>query len=114
MSLETRLWRSGFADNLLTTVPRAVRQQLALGPADRITWRVEGGIAEVRKAGPEPAERGAPPTAATSPAYALYKQTRGNSLYTAIPMAVIEQLRLTDRSRAEWELHGDVARLRRA
>jgi len=111
MGLETRLWRTGYADNLLTTVPRAVRQQLGLGPDDKIAWRVEGGVAEVRKL---PADGTGTGTDAQAQGYKLYKQSRGNSLYTAIPMSVIEQLRLTDRSRAEWELHGDRAHLRRA
>lgn len=103
MAMETRLWRTGYAENLLTTVPKAVRVQLALGPDDRIAWRVEGGVAEVTKF-----ENGA------GQAYALYKQTRGSSLYTAVPMNVSEQLRLTDRSRAEWELAGSKAIVRRA
>lgn len=103
MVMETRLWRSGYADNLLTTVPKAVRQQLALSAEDRIAWRVEGGVAEVRKHADGMGE-----------GYTLYKQTRGASLYTAVPMNVSEQLRLTDRSRAEWELAGDRALVRRA
>jgi antitoxin component of MazEF toxin-antitoxin module len=108
MTLETRLWRTGYAENLMTTVPRAIRQQLNLTATDKITWRVEGSVAEVRKEDPD-GNAGADVTA-----YTLYKQSRGNSLYTAIPMSVIEQLRLTNRSRAEWELHGDHARVRRA
>lgn len=109
MTLETRLWRTGYADNLFTTVPRAVRQQLGLGPDDKITWRVEGGVAQVRKWAAAADDATAGPQA-----YTLYKQSRGSSLYTAIPMSVMEQLRLTDRSRAEWELQGDAAHLRRA
>lgn len=104
MGLTTRLWTTGYADNLLTTVPKAVRTQLELTDADKITWRVDGGVAEVaRWVDGESAGDG----------YTLYKQSRGNSLYTAIPMNVGEQLRLTSRSRAEWELAGDRALVRR-
>jgi antitoxin component of MazEF toxin-antitoxin module len=46
--------------------------------------------------------------------YRLYKQTRGNSLYTALPAAVVEQLRMNDRSRVEWELQGTAAHVRKA
>lgn len=103
MSLETRVWRTGFESNLLTTVPKAVRVQLGLGPTDKILWNVEGGYARVTKA-----------EAAAESSYRLYKQTRGNSLYTALPAAVVEQLRMTDRSRVEWELQGVAAHVRRA
>lgn len=105
MGLETRVWRTGFESNLLTTVPKAVRDQLGLGPADKLRWSVEGGYARVSKAGVEEGE------AAT---YRLYKQTRGNSLYTALPAAVVEQLRMNDRSRVEWELQGVAAHVRKA
>ena len=105
MGLETRVWRTGFESNYLTTVPKAVREQLGLGPADRLRWNVEGGYARVSKAGESDGE-------ATT--YRLYKQTRGNSLYTALPMAVVEQLRMNDRSRVEWELQGVAAHVRKA
>lgn len=105
MGLETRVWRTGFESNLLTTVPKAVRVQLELGPEDRIRWNVEGGYARVTKASGAEGE-------ATS--YRLYKQTRGNSLYTALPAAVAEQLRMNERSRVEWELQGTAAHVRRA
>ena len=105
MGLETRVWRTGFESNLLTTVPKAVRDQLGLGPADKLRWNVEGGYARVTKAGTEEGE-------ATT--YRLYKQTRGNSLYTALPAAVVEQLRMNDRSRVEWELQGTAAHVRKA
>ena len=105
MGMETRVWRAGFDSNLLTTVPKAVREQLALGPEDRLRWNVEGGFARVAKAGAEDGE-------ATT--YRLYKQTRGNSLYTALPAAVAEQLRMNDRSRVEWELQGTAAHVRKA
>lgn len=105
MPLETRVWRTGFDSNLLTTVPKAVREQLALTPTDRIRWNVEGGYARVTKATPDEAD---------TTSYRLYKQTRGNSLYTALPSAVVEQLRMNDRSRVEWELQGGAAHVRRA
>ena len=105
MGLETRVWRTGFESNYLTTVPKAVRQQLGLGPEDKLRWNVEGGYARVSKAGPEDGD-------ATT--YRLYKQTRGNSLYTALPAAVVEQLRMNDRSRVEWELQGVAAHVRKA
>lgn len=105
MGLETRVWRTGFESNLLTTVPKAVRDQLGLTPADRLRWSVEGGYARVAKAGEGEGE-------ATT--YRLYKQTRGNSLYTALPSAVAEQLRMNDRSRVEWELQGTAAHVRKA
>lgn len=105
MALETKVWRTGYESNLLTTVPRAVRVQMGLGPDDRIRWTVEGGYARVSKAVPgEPEES----------TYRLYKQTRGNSLYTALPAAVVEQLRMNDRSRVEWELQGVAAHVRKA
>lgn len=102
MGLETRVWRTGFESNLLTTVPKAVRVQMGLGPDDRLLWTIEGGFARVNKAG-EGAE-----------GYRLYKQTRGNSLYTALPAAVAEQLRMNDRSRVEWELQGSAVHVRKA
>jgi|SRR5581483_6340494 len=105
MGLETRVWRTGFESNLLTTVPKAVRVQLGLGPDDRLRWNVEGGYARVTKADAAESE-------ATS--YRLYKQTRGNSLYTSLPAAVAEQLRMNDRSRCEWELQGTAAHVRKA
>lgn len=105
MGLETRVWRTGFESNLLTTVPKAVRVQLGLGPEDRLRWNVEGGYARVTKAGTEEGE-------ATT--YRLYKQTRGSSLYTSLPAAVVEQLRMNDRSRVEWELQGTAAHVRKA
>lgn len=105
MALETKVWRTGFDSNLLTTVPKAVREQLGLTPADRIRWTIEGAFARVHKAGTE--DDGVS-------TYRLYKQTRGNSLYTALPAAVVEQLRMTDRSRVEWELQGVAAHVRKA
>ena len=105
MGLETRVWRTGFESNLLTTVPKAVRDQLGLTPTDRLRWNVEGGYARVSKAGGEETE---------TTTYRLYKQTRGNSLYTALPTAVAEQLRMNDRSRVEWELQGTAAHVRKA
>ena len=105
MAMETRVWRTGYESNLLTTVPKAVREQLGLGPDDRLRWSVEGGYARVAKAGAEDGE-------ATT--YRLYKQTRGNSLYTALPSAVADQLRMNDRSRVEWELQGTAAHVRKA
>lgn len=105
MGMETRVWRSGFESNLLTTVPKAVREQLSLRPEDRLRWSVEGGYARVAKAGEADVE-------ATT--YRLYKQTRGNSLYTALPSAVVDQLRMNDRSKVEWELQGVAAHVRRA
>ena len=105
MGLETRVWRSGFESNLLTTVPKGVREQLGLGPDDKLRWNVEGGYARVSKAGAADGD-------ATT--YRLYKQTRGNSLYTALPTAVAEQLRMNDRSRVEWELQGVAAHVRKA
>lgn len=108
MGLETRVWRTGYESNLLTTVPKAVRVQLGLGPQDRLRWNVEGGYARVTRASVE----GETPTDATT--YRLYKQTKGNSLYTALPSAVVEQLRMNDRSRVEWELQGTAAHVRKA
>ena len=105
MGMETRVWRTGFESNLLTTVPKAVRVQLGLTPTDRLRWSVEGGYARVSKAAPEEGE---------GASYRLYKQTRGNSLYTALPQAVAEQLRMNDRSRVEWELQGVAAHVRKA
>ncbi|HET6404386.1 MAG TPA: hypothetical protein VFH78_07050 [Candidatus Thermoplasmatota archaeon] len=105
MGMETRVWRTGFESNLLTTVPKAVREQLGLGPESRLRWSVEGGYARVAKAGEADGE-------ATT--YRLYKQTRGNSLYTALPSAVAEQLRMNERSRVEWELQGTAAHVRKA
>jgi antitoxin component of MazEF toxin-antitoxin module len=105
MGMETRVWRTGFESNLLTTVPKAVRDQLGLSPADKIRWNVEGGYARVTKAAEADGD-------ATT--YRLYKQTRGNSLYTALPAAVVEQLRMNDRSRVEWELQGSAAHVRKA
>lgn len=106
MGLETKVWRTGFDSNLLTTVPKAVRMQLGLTPDDRLTWSMEGGYARVAKAPPQDGDGGA--------GYRLYKQTRGNSLYTALPTAVAEQLRMNDRSRVEWELQGSAAHVRKA
>lgn len=103
--METRVWRTGFESNLLTTVPKAVREQLGLGPEDKLRWAVEGGYARVVKAAAEEGE---------GTTYRLYKQTRGNSLYTALPASVAEQLRMNDRSRVEWELQGAAAHVRRA
>lgn len=108
MGLETRVWRTGYESNLLTTVPKAVRVQLGLGPDDRLRWNVEGGYARVTRATAD----GEGETAATT--YRLYKQTKGNSLYTALPSAVVEQLRMNDRSRVEWELQGTAAHVRKA
>lgn len=105
MGMETRVWRTGFESNLLTTVPKAVREQLGLGPTDKLRWTVEGGYARVAKAAAEDVE---------GTTYRLYKQTRGNSLYTALPQAVVEQLRMNDRSRVEWELQGVAAHVRKA
>src|SRR5688572_27449735 len=105
MGMETRVWRTGYESNLLTTVPKAVREQLALTHDDRLRWNVEGGFARVAKAGPEDGE---------TTTYRLYKQTRGNSLYTTVPASVVEQLRMTDRSRVEWELQGAAAHVRKA
>lgn len=105
MGMETRVWRAGFESNLLTTVPKVVRQQLGLGPDDRLRWSVEGGYARVSKAGEGDGE---------AMTYRLYKQTRGNSLYTSLPAAVVEQLRMNDRSRVEWELQGVAAHVRKA
>ena len=56
-------------------------------------------------------DRGRPAETTT---YRLYKQTRGNSLYTTVPASVVEQLRMTDRSRVEWELQGAIAHVRKA
>ena len=106
MGLETRVWRTGYESNLLTTVPKAVRVQLGLGPDDRLRWSVEGGYARVAKAEATPD--------ADAGSYRLYKQTKGNSLYTALPAAVVEQLRMNDRSRVEWELQGTAAHVRKA
>lgn len=105
MVLETRVWRTGYESNLLTTVPKVVREQMGLTPSDRLRWIIEGGYARVTKAGVDDGE-------ATT--YRLYKQTRGNSLYTALPAAVVEQLRMNDRSRVEWELQGVAAHVRKA
>ena len=106
MGMETRVWRTGFESNLLTTVPKAVREQLGLGPDDRLRWSVEGAYARVAKAGADEGE--------ATTTYRLYKQTRGNSLYTALPSAVAEQLRMNERSRVEWELQGAAAHVRKA
>jgi antitoxin component of MazEF toxin-antitoxin module len=105
MGMETRVWRTGYESNLLTTVPKAVREQLSLTHDDRLRWNVEGGFARVAKAGTEDGD-------ATT--YRLYKQTRGNSLYTTLPASVVEQLRMSDRSRVEWELQGATAHVRKA
>jgi antitoxin component of MazEF toxin-antitoxin module len=105
MGLETRVWKTGYDTNLLTTVPKAVREQLSLTPTDRLRWNVEGGYARVSKAPAEDLE---------SNSYKLYKQTRGNSLYTTLPAAVVAQLRMNDRSRVEWELQGVAAHVRKA
>lgn len=117
MGLETRVWRTGSESNLLTTVPRAVRDQLGLTPDDKLRWNVEGGYARVTKAAVDGGGQtdGAAAAAGAGPVtYRLYKQTRGNSLYTAIPAAVMEQLRMNDRSRVEWELQGTAAHVRKA
>lgn len=106
MGLETRVWRTGYESNLLTTVPKAVREQLTLTPDDKLRWSVEGTYARVTKAD-EPAD-------AAGTTYRLYKQTRGNSLYTTLPAVVVEQLRMNDRSRVEWELQGGAAHVRKA
>ncbi|MHB8585016.1 MAG: hypothetical protein ACYDDF_04180 [Thermoplasmatota archaeon] len=103
MGVETRVWGSKGTPNLFTTVPRTVRDQLALGPEDRVVWRLDGSTAELRRA-----------EAAQGGTHVLYKQARSNSLYVAIPVAVAEQLRFSDRARAEWELLGSSARVRRA
>ena len=105
MGMETRVWRTGFESSLLTTVPKAVRVQLGLGPDDRLRWSMGGGYARVSKAAADETE-------ATT--YRLYKQTKGNSLYTSVPAAVSEQLRMNDRSRVEWELQGGAAHVRKA
>jgi|SRR5690349_7718509 len=105
MGMETRVWRTGFESNLLTTVPKAVRDQLQLVPTDRLKWTVEGGYARVAKAAEADGE-------ATT--YRLYKQTRGNSLYTTLPASVVDQLRMSERSRVEWELQGVAAHVRKA
>jgi antitoxin component of MazEF toxin-antitoxin module len=105
MGMETRVWRTGYESNLLTTVPKAVREQMQLTPSDRLKWTIEGGYARVAKAAAEEAEAGT---------YRLYKQTRGNSLYTTLPASVVEQLRMSDRSRVEWELQGGAAHVRKA
>lgn len=107
MGLETRVWRTGFESNLLTTVPKAVRVQMGLTPEDRLRWSVEGGYARVTKA--EVME-----TTEGGTSYRLYKQTRGNSLYTTVPAMVVEQLRMNERSRVEWELQGTAAHVRKA
>lgn len=104
MGLETRVWRTGYEANYLTTVPKQVREQLGLGPDDKIRWSVEGGYARVSKA--DPAEE--------TTSYRLYKQTRGNSLYTTLPAAVVDQLRMNERSRVDWELQGGAAHVRKA
>lgn len=108
MGLETRVWRTGYESNLLTTVPKAVREQMGLTVEDRLRWSVEGTYARVTRVDTD-GEGGAGATT-----YRLYKQTRGNSLYTTVPAAVIEQLRMTDRSRVEWELQGAAAHVRKA
>lgn len=101
MGLETRVWSSKSSGTLFTTVPRMVRDQLGLAASATVAWRLDGSAAELRRAeGPE--------------GHAVYKQVRSNSVYVAIPVAVADQLRLTSRSRAEWELLGSTARLRRA
>lgn len=105
MGMETKVWRTGFDSNLLTTVPKAVREQLSLTPDARLRWNVEGGYARVAKAGEADGE---------TTTYRLYKQTRGNSLYTALPSSVVEQLRMNERSRVEWELQGSAAHVRKA
>ncbi|HVL48911.1 MAG TPA: hypothetical protein VM889_10170 [Candidatus Thermoplasmatota archaeon] len=106
MSLETRVWGSKSTPNLFTTIPVAVRRQLHISADDQVAWRLEGSFAEVRRHTGEPSTNG-------KDGYTVYKQARSNSLYTAIPVAVIEQLRLRARDRAAWELHGDKAHLRR-
>lgn len=110
MGLETRVWRTGFESNFLTTVPRAVREQLGLSQDDRLRWSVEGGYARVTKAEPD----GGVVAPVAAPSYRLYKQTRGNSLYTTLPAAVVEQLRMNERCRVEWELQGSAAHVRKA
>jgi antitoxin component of MazEF toxin-antitoxin module len=105
MGLETRVWKTGYDTNLLTTVPKRVREQLALTQADRLRWNVEGGYARVSKAAADEPE---------SETYKLYKQTRGNSLYTTLPADIASQLRMNDRSRVEWELQGVAAHVRKA
>ena len=114
MGLETRVWRTGYESNLLTTVPKAVREQLGLTPEDRLRWNVEGGYARVVKAEAGPEAEPSADIAKEGTTYRLYKQTRGNSLYTAVPSAVAEQLRMNDRSRVEWELQGSAAHVRKA
>ena len=105
MGMETKIWTTGYDSNLLTTVPKAVRVQLGLVPTDRLRWTVEGGFARVAKAEVLDGEVNT---------YRLYKQTNGNSLYTTLPASVIEQLRMNDRSRVEWELQGGTAHVRKA
>lgn len=105
MGMETRVWKTGYESNLLTTVPKAVRDQMQLVPTDRVRWTIEGGYARVTKAAADEPE---------SVTYRLYKQTRGNSLYTTLPASVVEQLRMNDRSRVEWELQGGSAHVRKA
>jgi hypothetical protein len=102
MGVETRVWGSKGTPNYFTTIPRPVRDQLALGPNDRILWRLDGSSAEIRKA-----------EVGSAGGHVLYKQQRSNSLYAAIPVSVAQQLRFSNRSRAEWELLGSVARVRR-
>ena len=104
MFTEKSIARKGVQHKQLNPCQKAVRVQLGLGPEDKIRWNVEGGFARVSKAGPEDTES----------TYRLYKQTRGNSLYTALPAAVAEQLRMNDRSRVEWELQGGAAHVRKA
>lgn len=114
MAMKTRVWRTGFESNLLTTVPKAVREQLALVPTDRLKWSVEGGYARVVKADAAAEAEGSLDADAPSTTYRLYKQTRGNSLYTTLPASVVDQLRMNERSRVEWELQGGAAHVRKA
>ena len=126
MGLETRVWRTGYETNLQTTVPKAVRVQLGLSAEDRLRWTVEGTYARVTKVAAAAADGGGgggggaggggeDGGGAAAPAtYRLYKQTRGNSLYTTLPAMVVEQLRMSDRSRVEWELQGVAAHVRKA
>jgi len=113
MPLETRVWRTGYESNFLTTVPKAVRSQLALLPSDRLSWQLEGSFARVTKVDPE-VDADSEPAASAATAYRLYKQTKGMSLYTTLPAHVVEQLRMNRRSRVEWELQGGAAHVRKA
>ncbi len=106
MSLVTKIWGNKASPNLFTTVPARVRDQLGVSPDCKLEWRLEGSFAEVRCIEP-PIRKG-------MPCHSVFKQSRSNSVYATVPTAVIEQLRLSDRSRAEWELHGDKAHVRRA